>query len=103
MTMAIQWLRAVVPSNTRATLHGLGRDCQKRRVLGETVEIRILAHDETNTSIRPSRLMADIRRAGGRGLVGFVGVQSNQFARALVDATPEGASPSRRSTREGMG
>ncbi|MGO8868424.1 MAG: radical SAM protein, partial [Alphaproteobacteria bacterium] len=78
----IQWLRSGIPSNTLASLYGLARDCAERRVLGEDVEIVIKALDETNTRIRPERIARDIARAGV-GMVGLVGVQSNQFPRAM--------------------
>jgi radical SAM superfamily enzyme YgiQ (UPF0313 family) len=79
----IQWARSAIPSNTLAVLHGLAEDCRARRVLGESVDIEIRAIDETNTRIRPERIARLIRRSGGRGLVGFVGVQSNQFPHAM--------------------
>ena len=84
----IQWLRSDIPSNTLAALNGLALDCQKRDVLGPNVEIRLEACDETNTRIRPSRIIDRIRQSGGRALVGFVGVQSNQFPHAVDLAKP---------------
>ena len=78
----IQWLRSAIPSNTLASLYGLARDCAERCVLGEDVEIVITALDETNTRIRPERIAREIARAGV-GMVGLVGVQSNQFPRAM--------------------
>jgi hypothetical protein len=56
-------------------------------VLGDDVDIEIHALDETNTRIRPDRIAAMIKAAGG-GLVMLVGVQSNQFPRALDIARP---------------
>ena len=82
----IQWLRAAIPSNTLAVLYGLALDCRTRRVLGEGVDIDIVAIDETNARVRPERIADAIAAAGGRGLVCLVGVQSNQFPRA-VDLT----------------
>jgi len=79
----IQWLRSAIPANTLAAVHGLGLDCQKRQVLGPDVELRLTAYDETNVRIRPHRIVADIKRAGGRSLIGFIGVQSNQFPRTM--------------------
>ncbi len=78
----IQWLRSAIPSNTLAVLHGLAADCRDRRVLGEDIDLDISAYDETNTRIRPDRIAAAIRAAGGLGMVALVGVQSNQFPRA---------------------
>ena len=78
----IQWLRSPVPSNSLAALYGLAKDCADRRVLGDDVDIDIHAFDEINTRIRPERLAAMIDEAGA-GMVMLVGVQSNQFPRAL--------------------
>ena len=82
----IQWFRSAIPSNTLAVLHGLALDCQERRVLGEDVEIVVSAFDECNTHIKPKRIARQL--AGGPGLVALVGVQSNQFPRAMDIARP---------------
>src|SRR5881394_1555133 len=63
----IQWFRSAIPSNTLASLNGLAEDAQRRSVLGPDVQIR---------------------RAGGRALIGLVGVQTNQFPRAVDLARP---------------
>jgi radical SAM superfamily enzyme YgiQ (UPF0313 family) len=84
----IQWARSSIPANTLAALNGLALDCAERRVLGEDVEIRVTAWDETNTRIRPDRIIRQIRETDGRGLVALVGVQSNQFPRAVDIARP---------------
>jgi radical SAM superfamily enzyme YgiQ (UPF0313 family) len=84
----IQWARSSIPANTLAALYGLARDCAERRVLGEDVEIRITVWDETNTRIEPARIIKQIRDAGGQALVGLVGVQTNQFPRAVDIARP---------------
>ena len=77
----IQWLRSAIPSNTLAVMNGLALDCKARRVLGDDVDIEVSAMDETNTRIRPERIARQL--AGGRGLVALVGVQSNQYPRAM--------------------
>jgi hypothetical protein len=79
----IQWWRSAIPSNTLAALYGLAADCRARRVLGEDVDLEIVALDETNTRIRPERIARAIHDAGGLGLVAFAGVQSNQFPHAV--------------------
>ncbi|MDJ0629392.1 MAG: radical SAM protein [Rhodobacter sp.] len=84
----IQWLRSVMPSNTLASINGLLLDCIERRVLGPDVGIVTQALDETNTRIRPDRLIRRIRRDGGRALIMMVGVQTNQFPRAVDLAQP---------------
>jgi hypothetical protein len=83
----IQWYRSAIPSNTLASLHGLAMDCAERRALGDDVELEIHAHDETNTLIKPDQLAKRIEDAGA-GMVMLVGVQSNQFPRALDIAKP---------------
>jgi hypothetical protein len=83
----IQWLRSAIPSNSLAALYGLARDCAERRVLGDDVELVTHSFDETNTRIRPERLARLIEEAGS-GMVMLVGVQSNQFPRALDIARP---------------
>lgn len=77
----IQWLRSAIPSNTLAVINGLALDCKQRRVLGDDVEIVITACDETNARVRPERIARQL--SGGRGLVALVGVQSNQYPRAM--------------------
>jgi radical SAM family protein len=79
----ITWLRSHLPSNTLAALYGLGEDCRERQVLGAGVEIVTRPIDETNTRICAERITADIRRSGSRALICLVGVQTNQFPRAV--------------------
>ena len=83
----IQWLRAPMPSNSLAVLNGLALDCARRKVLGDDVEIEIHPIDETLGRVNPKRVAALIERAGA-GMVMLVGVQSNQFPRALDIAAP---------------
>lgn len=84
----IQWIRSALPSNTLACLNGLAEDAQRRQVLGPDVEIRLHTYDETNRRVRPDKIIRDIRKAGGRTLIALVGVQSNQFNRAVDLARP---------------
>lgn len=84
----IQWARSEVPSNTMAALNGIALDCNARRVLGDNVDIVVTASDETNTRIRPNKIAREIKKSGGKGLVALVGVQSNQFPRAVDLARP---------------
>ncbi len=84
----IQWLRSMMPSNTLAAINGLLLDCAERQVLGPDVEFRVQTMDETNTRIRPDRIMRQIRRDGGKAYIMLVGVQTNQFPRACDIAQP---------------
>jgi radical SAM superfamily enzyme YgiQ (UPF0313 family) len=78
----IQWFRSAIPSNSLAALYGLARDCAARKILGEDVALEIHPIDETNTRVRADKLAKLIHDAGA-GMVMLVGVQSNQFPRAL--------------------
>src|SRR5271156_2055280 len=79
----IQWWRGFVPSNSLSVLHGLAQSSSHRRVLGDRVAIAIAAYDETTTAIPVRRIVRRFRRNDNQGLICFVGVQTNQFARAL--------------------
>ena len=78
----IQWRRSYIPSNSLASVYGLVAECAGDRALGADVEIQIEACDECNTTVNVRAVAKRIRAAGG-GVVGLVGVQSNQFPRAL--------------------
>jgi len=84
----IQWRRSSIPSNTLASLYGLAVDVASRKILGDDVDIAITSIDETNTEVKPAALIARMKAAGGFGMVGLVGVQSNQYPRALDIARP---------------
>src|SRR5665213_274082 len=84
----IQWLRSAIPSNTLACLNALAEDAKRREVLGTGVDIRLHTFDETNRRVKPQQIINMIRREGGRCLIGLVGVQSNQFPRAVDLAKP---------------
>ena len=79
----ITWWKGLIPSNTLAVMNGIGRDCADRQVLGPGIDIKVRTFDETNTHIVPSRIVRDLKRRGARALIGLVGVQSNQFDRAM--------------------
>jgi len=78
----IQWWRSLVPSNSLASMYGLMAECAAAKTLGEDVAIDIEAYDECNTTIDVRSAIRKITHAGS-GFVGLVGVQSNQFPRAL--------------------
>jgi len=79
----IQWWRGWIPSNSLSCLYGLAIDCKARRVLGDDVEIDVTAYDETNQVIPLRKIIRRFRSNGMCGLVCLVGVQSNQFPRAM--------------------
>lgn len=84
----IRWWRAMTPSNSLAAVYGIATDCAERRVLGPDVAIEIQVIDETNTRVDIPALLARFRRHGNFGCVALVGVQSNQYPRALDIARP---------------
>ena len=84
----IRWFRSTMPSNSLAAVNGLALGAARRKILGPDVAIDVTAIDETNTRIRPEQLIERFRRHGNFGFVGLVGVQSNEFPRALDIARP---------------
>jgi radical SAM superfamily enzyme YgiQ (UPF0313 family) len=79
----IRWWRSTIPSNSLAALYGIALDCAEREVLGDDVAIDVEPLDETNTRIDVPALIARFRANDNFGMVGLVGVQSNQYPRAL--------------------
>ncbi|MPZ39775.1 MAG: radical SAM protein [Rhizobiales bacterium] len=84
----IRWYRAIIPSNSLAALYGIAADCAGRQVLGSDTAIDIEAIDETNTRVDIPKLLRRFRAHDGFGMVALVGVQSNQYPRALDIARP---------------
>ena len=79
----IQWWLSTIPSNSLASVYGLLAACAEEKALGPDVDIELEAYDECNKIIDVKAMSrADQGRRPG-GFVGLVGVQSNQFPRAL--------------------
>src|SRR5690242_12695355 len=78
----IQWWKASIPSNSLASLYAIVQAAAENRPLGPDVAITLDGWDECNTVIRADRVAGRIKAAGG-GIVFLVGVQSNQFPRAV--------------------
>ncbi len=83
----IQWWKSWIPSNSLASLYGIASDIAERRALGPDVALEIHAYDECHTVIPIRRIIRRIKQADA-GLVCLVGVQSNQFPRAMDLAAP---------------
>ncbi len=79
----IQWWKAWIPSNSLSSVYGLIQAVSESGELGDDVNLVVNAYDETNTVIPIRRIAARIRSHANRGLVCLVGVQSNQYPRAL--------------------
>src|SRR5687767_10108645 len=84
----IRWWRSMIPSNSLAAVYGIAVDCAERSALGADIEIDIDAIDEMNTRIDIPSLIARFKAHDGFGMVALVGVQSNQYPRALDIARP---------------
>lgn len=84
----IHWRRSALPSNSLACMHGLALDCRDRSILGEDVEIVVEAFDENNRPMDADYHIRRIEQDGGHGLLALVGVQSNQYPRAIDIAQP---------------
>jgi hypothetical protein len=78
----IQWWKSWIPSNSLACLYGIASEIAARQALGPDVAIEISAYDECHTVIPIRRIIRHIAAADA-GLVCLVGVQSNQFPRAM--------------------
>jgi radical SAM superfamily enzyme YgiQ (UPF0313 family) len=79
----VQWLRSTMPSNSLAAVYSLAKGAAERELLGSDLPIDVHAMDETNTRVRPREIARRIANNGGLGLVGIIGVQSNEFPRAV--------------------
>ena len=84
----IQWMRSTMPSNSLAVVNALANRAADEEILGPDVEIAVDALDETNTRVRLDQIIKRFDRADFFGFVGLVGVQSNEFPRAMDIARP---------------
>src|SRR5579875_3692311 len=82
----IQWFRSPIPANSLACVYSLALEAQAAGAFGD-LELELVPIDETNARIRPDRIAREIKAAGD-GMVMLIGVQSNQFPRALDIAAP---------------
>lgn len=79
----IRWWRGVITSNSLACLHALTQSAVAEGVLGPDVEAVIHCFDETVQKVPVRELSRRVLKGGGRGIACMVGVQTNQYARAL--------------------
>jgi len=79
----IQWVKAWIPSNSLACLYGIAQVMAEKHILGEDTEIVVNPHDEVNTVVPVRTIIRRLKANGDRGLVCLVGVQTNQFPRAV--------------------
>ncbi len=79
----ISWFRGVLVSNSMAVINALTEQAAREKVLGPDVEIITHFYDETVRRIPVKRLVAEVRPGVDRTIVCMVGVQTNQFTRAV--------------------
>jgi radical SAM superfamily enzyme YgiQ (UPF0313 family) len=84
----IRWWRAMIPSNSLAAIYGVALDCIEHKLLGPDIDIDLEAMDEFNQRIDIDKLVRRFKRHDNFGMVALVGVQSNQYPRALDIAGP---------------
>lgn len=77
-----RYWRGVVPSNTLCCLQTLVQSVHTHRELGPEVDIAVRIYDDHVQRVPIRRIVRKHRRGRVRVVVGFVGVQSNQFPRA---------------------
>ena len=78
----VRFWKGVLPSNTLNVLHGLTDDVRQRRLFGD-LPIEVTTFDETAEKVPIKKILRWGRETGTRLLVCMVGVQTNQFPRAL--------------------
>lgn len=84
----IRWYRSMIPSNSLAAVYAIAAEAAGREVLGPDVAIDMVCIDETNTRVDIPALLGRLATHDQFGMLGLIGVQSNQFPRALDIARP---------------
>jgi len=79
----ISWFRGVLVSNSMAMMNALTEQAEHDKVLGPDVEIITHFYDETVRRIPVKRLVREVQPGVDRAVVCMVGVQTNQFTRAV--------------------
>jgi hypothetical protein len=79
----IRWMKSAVPSNSLACLYGLTEAVKASRRLGSDVDVAIDVYDESNQRIPVRKIARTLLQPGIRGVICLVGVQTNQFPRAM--------------------
>ncbi|MBM3223396.1 MAG: radical SAM protein [Candidatus Tectomicrobia bacterium] len=75
--------RGVLPSNTLACLYALTEDVKRRRALREDLDLTVELLDEAVHKVDVAQIIQRSRRPGWKTVVCLVGVQSNQYPRAV--------------------
>src|SRR5246127_2075978 len=78
----IRFWKGVLPSNTLNVLHGLTLDVKARAIFGD-LSIEVVTFDETAEKVPIKKIIRWSRELRTKLLVCLVGVQTNQFPRAV--------------------
>lgn len=78
----IRFWKGVLPSNTLNVLHGLTEDIRARQVFGR-LPIEVTTFDETAEKVPVQKIIRWSTERGTKLLICLVGVQTNQFPRAM--------------------
>jgi radical SAM superfamily enzyme YgiQ (UPF0313 family) len=78
----VRFWRGVLPGNSLNVLHGLTEDLRRRRVFGD-IAIQVDTFDETAQKVPVRKILRWSRQPATKLVVCLVGVQTNQFPRAL--------------------
>ena len=84
----IRWWRSPMPSNSLAASMDRSTTARSARFSGQMSTSTSSPSTKPIRASRIDRIVADMRANGNFGLVGLVGVQSNQYPRALDIAQP---------------
>jgi len=79
----IRWQLSSIPSNSLACLYAITEKVYALGELGDNVEIIIDVYDETNQKIPVKKILKQFRSPHAKGVICMVGVQTNQFPRAV--------------------
>lgn len=79
----IRWHLSSIPSNSLACLYAITKKVGLSDDLGEQIDLVIDVYDETNQKIPISKILKQFQVSNVRGVVCMVGVQTNQFPRAV--------------------
>ncbi|MBI2985758.1 MAG: radical SAM protein [Deltaproteobacteria bacterium] len=78
----IRFWKGVLPSNTLNVLHGLTEAVKRSGVFGD-LKLEIVTFDETTEKVPVKKIIRWGRHRSTKLVVGLVGVQTNQFPRAI--------------------
>jgi len=82
----VQWWRSLIPSNSLASVAALVNEANARGVPCPNMHVHLI--DEINTKVDVDKIIAQSKVPGTRVMVMLVGVQTNQFPRAIDIASP---------------